>query len=156
MKISPRNENLNLLVRSKFFNFFYIVLNKNWKFYWSEQKFTGLRTEDRCSYWGLGVNLIIHSQLQFRWLHGLCFQYFSIESFVKISSQLVAILVFKTSLKKDKLVKNCSMNIDVYVMIDWLLLNVQRAVFQLYLGRYSFYISTIKKLNTIKTYIYIF
>jgi len=29
---SPRNENLNLLVRIKFLNLFYIYLNKNWKF----------------------------------------------------------------------------------------------------------------------------
>jgi len=27
------------------------VLNKNWKIYWSEQSFTGLGPEDRCSSW---------------------------------------------------------------------------------------------------------
>ena len=42
---SPRNEKLNLLVRI----YFYIVLNKNWKIYWSEQSFTGLGLKD-CSY----------------------------------------------------------------------------------------------------------
>jgi hypothetical protein len=46
---SPWNENLNLLVRIKFFNFFYIVLNKDWKISWSKQSFTGLGPEDRCS-----------------------------------------------------------------------------------------------------------
>jgi len=55
--ISPWNENWNLLVRMKFLNLFYIYmcgiyLNKNWKIYWSEQSFTGLGTEDRCSSWG--------------------------------------------------------------------------------------------------------
>jgi len=30
-----------------------IYLNKNWKMYWFEQIFTGLRPEDRCSSWGL-------------------------------------------------------------------------------------------------------
>ena len=69
---SPRNENLNLLVRSKLFNlyFIYVVLNiklKNWlvrtKFYWlwtggpmplvrTEQSFTGFGLEDRCPSWG--------------------------------------------------------------------------------------------------------
>jgi hypothetical protein len=29
------------------------VLNKNWKIYWSEQSFTGLGPEERCSSWGL-------------------------------------------------------------------------------------------------------
>jgi hypothetical protein len=33
--------------------YFYRVLNKNWKMYWSEQSFTGLGKEDRCSLWGL-------------------------------------------------------------------------------------------------------
>jgi hypothetical protein len=28
-------------------------LNKNWIIYWSEQSFTGLGPEDRCSSWGL-------------------------------------------------------------------------------------------------------
>ena len=32
---------------------FYIVLNKNWKIYWSEQSFTGVGPEDRCLSWGL-------------------------------------------------------------------------------------------------------
>ena len=32
---------------------FYILLNKNWKFYWSEQSCTGLWLEDRCLLWGL-------------------------------------------------------------------------------------------------------
>jgi hypothetical protein len=31
----------------------YIYLNKNWKIYRSEQSFTGLWPEDRCSSWGL-------------------------------------------------------------------------------------------------------
>ena len=34
-----------------------IVLSKNWKMYWSEQKFIGLGPEDRCSSWGLLVVL---------------------------------------------------------------------------------------------------
>jgi hypothetical protein len=141
MEYSPRKENLNLLVRSKFLNFFfYIALNKNWNFTGPNRYllFFGRRTGAHTEDWG-----IIHTQFEFRWLHGSCFQYFSNESLVKFSSQLVAILVFKTSLKKDKLVKDCPMNIDVHVMIDWLLLNVQRAVFQLYLGRYLFYILTL-------------
>ena len=33
--------------------YFYISLNKNWKIYWSEQSFTGLGPEDRCSSRGL-------------------------------------------------------------------------------------------------------
>ena len=32
---SPRNENLNLLAKSNSWIYFYIVLNKNWKIYWS-------------------------------------------------------------------------------------------------------------------------
>jgi hypothetical protein len=31
----------------------YIYLNKSWKIYWSEQSFTGLRSEEQCSSWGL-------------------------------------------------------------------------------------------------------
>jgi hypothetical protein len=41
---SPWYENLNLLVRIKFLKKNYVqnvVLNKNWKMYWSEQSFTG-------------------------------------------------------------------------------------------------------------------
>ena len=33
--------------------YFYIILNKNWKNYCSEQSFTGLEEEDRCSSWEL-------------------------------------------------------------------------------------------------------
>ena len=33
--------------------FRYIYLNKNWKIYWSEQSFTELQLEDRCSLWCL-------------------------------------------------------------------------------------------------------
>ena len=40
---SPRNGNLNLLVRIKFLNIFYRYINKNWKIDWSEQSFTGAR-----------------------------------------------------------------------------------------------------------------
>jgi hypothetical protein len=41
---SPWNEHLNLLVRIKFLNLFrYSSLKQNWKSYWSEQSFTGLR-----------------------------------------------------------------------------------------------------------------
>ena len=53
---SPPNENLNLFVRIKFLNLFLytcVVLNKNWKIYWSEQSLTGRGLEDRCSLWGL-------------------------------------------------------------------------------------------------------
>jgi len=55
---SPWNENLNWLARIKFMNLFlymyiHVVLNKNWKIYWSKQSFTGLGPEDRCSSWGL-------------------------------------------------------------------------------------------------------
>ena len=35
--------------------YFYIVLKKNWKIYWSEQSFTGFGRDDRCSSWGLGT-----------------------------------------------------------------------------------------------------
>ena len=42
--ISPRNEKLKLLVRIKFLNLFlYSSLKRNWKIYWSEQSFTGIR-----------------------------------------------------------------------------------------------------------------
>jgi len=56
--ISPRNENLILLVQIrllKLFLYTFVVLNKNWKMYWSEQSFTGFRPEDRCSLWGLHI-----------------------------------------------------------------------------------------------------
>ena len=33
--------------------YFYIVLNKNWKIYWSGESFTGLGPEDQCSSQGL-------------------------------------------------------------------------------------------------------
>jgi hypothetical protein len=33
--------------------YFYIVLNKHWHMYWSEQSFNGLGPEDRCLSWGL-------------------------------------------------------------------------------------------------------
>jgi hypothetical protein len=33
--------------------YFYILLNKNWKIYWSKQSFTGLGPENWCSLWGL-------------------------------------------------------------------------------------------------------
>ena len=38
---------------------FYIVWNKNWKSYWSEQCFTGFGLEDWCSSWGLISSRII-------------------------------------------------------------------------------------------------
>ena len=34
----------------------HVVLNKNWKIYWSEQSFTGLGPKDRCSSWGLYIS----------------------------------------------------------------------------------------------------
>jgi hypothetical protein len=37
--------------------YFYIVLNKNWKIYWSEQSFAGFGPEDRCSSQGLYMYL---------------------------------------------------------------------------------------------------
>jgi hypothetical protein len=37
--------------------YFYIVLNKNWKIYWSEQSFADFGPEDRCSSQGLYVYL---------------------------------------------------------------------------------------------------
>ena len=39
--------------RSNSWIYFYVVLNKNWKIYWSEQSFTGLWPKDWCSSWGL-------------------------------------------------------------------------------------------------------
>ena len=33
----------------------FVYMNKNWKNYWTEQSFTGLRLEDRWSLWGLVV-----------------------------------------------------------------------------------------------------
>jgi hypothetical protein len=42
--------------------YFYIVLNKNWKIYWSEQSFTGLGPEDRCSSWGQNKVLLVLGQ----------------------------------------------------------------------------------------------
>jgi hypothetical protein len=42
--------------------FRYIYLNKNWKIYWSEQSFTELQLEDRCSLWWLSDrNMCIYS-----------------------------------------------------------------------------------------------
>ena len=35
--------------------YFYIVLNKTWNIYWSEQSFTGVGTENWYSLWGLGL-----------------------------------------------------------------------------------------------------
>ena len=40
--------------RSNFWIYFYIVLNKNWKIYWSVQRCICLGLEDRCLLWGLG------------------------------------------------------------------------------------------------------
>ena len=40
---------------SNFWIYIYIVLNKNWKIYRSEQSFTGLEPEDRCSSCGLSM-----------------------------------------------------------------------------------------------------
>ena len=57
---SPRNENLNLLIRIKFLNLFlYSSKKKTEKIYWSEQRFTGLGLEDRCSSWGLILYLYL-------------------------------------------------------------------------------------------------
>ena len=42
--------------------YFYIILNKNWKIYWSEQSFTGLGPEDRCSSWGQNKVLLVLGQ----------------------------------------------------------------------------------------------
>ena len=54
MCCSPWNENLTLLVQIKFLNLFLYVSKKtNWKIYWSEQSFTGLKAEDQCSSWRL-------------------------------------------------------------------------------------------------------
>ena len=48
--------------------YFCIVLNKNWKIYWSEQSFTVLGPEDRWSSWGQlkwTTNLFIITKLQY-------------------------------------------------------------------------------------------
>jgi len=58
MDISPRNENFNLLVIQILEFILYIYLNKNWKIYWSEQSFTGLGPEERCSSSGLWDDMI--------------------------------------------------------------------------------------------------
>jgi hypothetical protein len=42
---------------------FYIVLNKNWKIYWSEQSFTGLGPEDWCSLWWLSNYMLVNGPL---------------------------------------------------------------------------------------------
>jgi hypothetical protein len=39
--------------------YFHIVLNKNWKIYWSKQSFTSLCPQDRCSSWGLILILFV-------------------------------------------------------------------------------------------------
>ena len=56
---SPRNENVNLLVRIKFLNLFLhsLHINKNWKNYRSEQNFTGLEIEGLYSLWGLHLEI---------------------------------------------------------------------------------------------------
>ena len=41
---------------SNSWTYFGVVLNKNWKIYWSEQNFTGFGLEDWCSSWGLHLN----------------------------------------------------------------------------------------------------
>jgi len=47
---------------------FYIVLNKNWNIYWSEQSFTGLGPEDQCSSWWLEwYRLLWASGFQLPW-----------------------------------------------------------------------------------------
>jgi hypothetical protein len=53
------------MVRIKFFNLFlytYVVLNKDFKIYWSEQSFTGLVQEDLCSSWGLEYFYNVHCE----------------------------------------------------------------------------------------------
>ena len=60
-KFIPLNDNVNLLVRIKFYNLFFIynvVLNKNWKIYWSEQSFTGLGLKDWCLSWGRKIKYL--------------------------------------------------------------------------------------------------
>ena len=67
---SPRNEYLNLLVRIKFLNWFYIpgiYLNKNWKIYWYNQSFTGLGPENRCSSRGLSLVHGVDCWLVWNW-----------------------------------------------------------------------------------------
>ena len=73
---SPRNENLTLLVQIKFLNLFLYVSKKtNWKIYWPEQSFTGLKAEDRCSSWelvlvGKTVLIILQSiMIKFLYFH---------------------------------------------------------------------------------------
>jgi len=42
--------------------FLYSSLKKTWKVYWSEQSFTGLGLDERCSLWGLLVILMLYRQ----------------------------------------------------------------------------------------------
>jgi hypothetical protein len=69
MSSSPRNENLNLLVRiMKILNLFlYIVLN--WKINWSKQSFTGLGLEDGVTLWRLLCFLVRAGFEISRYLH---------------------------------------------------------------------------------------
>ena len=53
------------------FIFTCLVLNKNWKMYWSEQSFTGLGPEDRCSTWGLSNFKWTKGTIQFFFSHNI-------------------------------------------------------------------------------------
>ena len=39
--------------KANYLVYFYMVLNKNWKIYWSKQSFTDIAPEERCSTFGL-------------------------------------------------------------------------------------------------------
>jgi hypothetical protein len=60
-KLSPRNENLNLLVRIKFLNLLHIyVLIKTVKFTVPNKVLLVLEPEDKCSSWGLQVWMYVN------------------------------------------------------------------------------------------------
>jgi hypothetical protein len=59
MKISIYWSRSNSLI----YFYIHVVLNKNWKNYWSEQTFTGLGPEDRYSSWELVSDHLYHATL---------------------------------------------------------------------------------------------
>ena len=91
--------------------YFYIVLNKNWKIYWSEQSFTGLGPENRCSSWGLCDCWIYTYLIIIQYLPGIliCAHYklqlnviFSLSQSVTTHGMLHAFFFFWTPVSSNK------------------------------------------------------
>ena len=86
--------------------YFYIVLDKNWKMWWSEQSLTGLGQEDRCSSLGL-VHILSFLNLNYLVVHlpyplsfcgwSLLSLYFSILQICKRQQKQNTIKIIKAS-----------------------------------------------------------